>query len=44
MQDQEAGIGRLVRRGVERELGEGFFFFITGNQEMEYCEYSKYPI
>ena len=26
MQDQEAGVGRLVRRGVERELGEGFFF------------------
>jgi hypothetical protein len=27
MQDQEAGIGRLVRRGVERELEEGFFFY-----------------
>ena len=29
MQDQEAGVGRLVRRGVERELGVGFFFFLN---------------
>ena len=33
MQDQEAGVGRLVRRGVERELGEGFLWGETRKRD-----------